>query len=228
MSESELDSDTKRNPGRGPWRRIVRAWASDPQIRFEGSTGGVLTALAAYLLSSRRVKFILHAKASTTHPTFGERHLSFTEADVLAGAGSRYGPTAPLIDVREVLDRGEPFAFVGKPCVIAALRNYASLTAPQRDAGGAALVQGDALKALDLQGTLVTDAALALSAHVGERIDVRRCALVEGALVSAYAHNGADGAGTAAGVVVACVLFFAHFGADQDAIDAMCSPHRSH
>ena len=89
-----------------------------------------------------------------------------------------------------------------------ALRNYASLAAPQRDAGGAALVQGDALKALDLQGTLVTDAALALSAHVGERIDVRRCALVEGALVSAYAHNGADGAGTAAGVVVACVLFF--------------------
>ena len=69
-------------------------------------------------------------------------------------------------------------------------------------------MQGDALKALDFQGTLVTDAALALSAHVGERIDVRRCALVEGALVSAYAHNGADGAGTAAGVVVACVLFF--------------------
>ena len=83
----------------------------------------------------------------------------------------------------------------------AALRNFASLSSPQRDAGGAALVQGDALKALDLQGTLVTDAALALSAHVGERIDVRRCALVEGAAVSAYAHNGADGAGTSAGVV---------------------------
>ena len=78
---------------------------------------------------------------------------------------------------------------------------------------------GDALKALDLQGTLVTDAALALSAHVGERIDVRRCALVEGAAVSAYAHNGADGAGTAAGVVVACVLFFpvvALDGGDDD------------
>ena len=44
-------------------------------------------------------------------------------------------------------------------------------------------------------------AALALSAHVGERIDVRRCALVEGAAVSAYAHNGVDGAGTAAGMI---------------------------
>ena len=116
-----------------------------------------------------------------------------------------------LVEVNSETDfvaRNAEFQRFVRDLADAALRNYASLTAPQRDAGGAALVQGDALKALDLQGTLVTDAALALSAHVGERIDVRRCALVEGALVSAYAHNGADGAGTAAGVVVARVLFF--------------------
>ena len=116
-----------------------------------------------------------------------------------------------LVEVNSETDfvaRNAEFQRFVRDVADAALRNYASLTAPQRDAGGAALVGGDALKALDLQGTLVTDAALALSAHVGERIDVRRCALVEGALVSAYAHNGADGAGTAAGVVVARVLFF--------------------
>ena len=116
-----------------------------------------------------------------------------------------------LVEVNSETDfvaRNAEFQRFVRDLADAALRNYASLTAPQRDAGGAALVGGDALKALDLQGTLVTDAALALSAHVGERIDVRRCALVEGALVSAYAHNGADGAGTAAGVVVARVHFF--------------------
>ena len=109
-----------------------------------------------------------------------------------------------LVEVNSETDfvaRNAEFQRFVRDLADAALRNFASLTAPQRDAGGAALVQGDALKALDLQGTLVTDAALALSAHVGERIDVRRCALVEGALVSAYAHNGADGAGTSAGVV---------------------------
>lgn len=125
LPEAEINRETKIDNVWGPWQRIVRAWASDPHVRFEGSTGGVLTALAAYLLSSGRVKFILHVKASSTEPTFGERHLSFTKADVIAGAGSRYGPTAPLIDVRDVLDRGEPFAFVAKPCDIAALRNYA-------------------------------------------------------------------------------------------------------
>lgn len=82
-----------------------------------------------------------------------------------------------------------------------ALRNFATLASTERDAGGAALVGGDALRALDLAGTPVAEAVLALSAHVGERIDVRRCALVEGAVVSAYAHNGTGNAGTAAGVV---------------------------
>lgn len=125
LPEQEITTDTRIDNIWGPWRRIVRAWASDAQIRYEGSTGGVLTALAAYLISSERVKFILHVKASTTNPTFGERHLSFTHADVLAAAGSRYGPSAPLIDICDVLDRNEPFAFIGKPCDIAALRNYA-------------------------------------------------------------------------------------------------------
>ena len=109
-----------------------------------------------------------------------------------------------LVEVNSETDfvaRNAEFQRFVRDLADAALRNFASLASPQRDAGGAALVQGDALKALDLQGTLVTDAALALSAHVGERIDVRRCALVEGAAVSAYAHNGADGAGTSAGVV---------------------------
>ena len=43
----------------------------------------------------------------------------------MKAAGSRYGPAAPLIDIGDVLDRGRPFAFIGKPCDIAALRNLA-------------------------------------------------------------------------------------------------------
>ena len=125
MPQRLMDDETKMDNVWGPWRRIVRAWASDPEIRFEGSTGGVLTALADYLLASGRVAFVLHAKASASEPTFGERHLSFTRADVLLGAGSRYGPTATLIDAQDVLDRDEPFAFIGKPCDVAALRNLA-------------------------------------------------------------------------------------------------------
>ena len=120
-----IDRETHVDTVWGPWRRMVRAWAGDPAVRFEGSTGGVLTALAGFLLASKRVDFILHVKASRREPTFGERHLSFTQADVLEAAGSRYGPAAPLIDIDRVLARNRPFAFIGKPCDVSALRNFA-------------------------------------------------------------------------------------------------------
>ncbi|WP_246660552.1 Coenzyme F420 hydrogenase/dehydrogenase, beta subunit C-terminal domain [Nitratireductor sp. XY-223] len=113
------------DPVWGPYHRLVLAWAGEPQIRHEGSAGGVLTALGRYLLNSRRVAFVLHVKASAAEPSFGERTLSFTEAEVLEGAGSRYGPTAPLIDFDDVLAREEPFALIAKPCDLNAVRNLA-------------------------------------------------------------------------------------------------------
>jgi len=125
LPEREIDESTSVDMVWGHYRSMAHAWSARPAIRFEGSTGGVLTSLACHLLESGEVDFILHARASSTDPTFGERHLSFTEADVLEGVGSRYGPTAPLIDINRVLDRGQPFAFIGKPCDITALRNYA-------------------------------------------------------------------------------------------------------
>ena len=120
-----VESATRQDLVWGAYRRMTLAYAGDPEIRFKGSTGGVLTALGQYLVTSGRVEFVLHARASNARPTFGERHVSRDAAEVLAGAGSRYGPTAPLIDIRDHLDREAPFAFVGKPCDIAALRNYA-------------------------------------------------------------------------------------------------------
>ena len=108
LPERLLEPDTRQDNVWGPWRRMVRAWAGDPEVRVEGSTGGVLTALGLYLLDSKRVDFILHVKTSTQEPSFGERALSFTEVDVIEAAGSRYGPAAPLIDVGEVLDRNQP------------------------------------------------------------------------------------------------------------------------
>ncbi len=122
-----VENDSGVDPVWGPFRRVVRAYAADPTVRFQAATGGVLSALAAFLLESGRVDFILHATASKNQPTFGERHLSFGGAGVMAGAGSRYGPTATLVDFNEILDRGQRFALVAKPCDVAAVRNLARL-----------------------------------------------------------------------------------------------------
>ncbi|MDI3324763.1 Coenzyme F420 hydrogenase/dehydrogenase, beta subunit C-terminal domain [Pontibacterium granulatum] len=112
------------------WGRNVRnvmAWTAQPDVRFKASTGGVMTGLAQYLVASGDVDFILHVKASDSEPAFGERHLSFTNADVIEASGSRYGPAAPLLDIGPLLDRGQAFAFIGKPCDVSALNNYARI-----------------------------------------------------------------------------------------------------
>lgn len=109
----------------GPALRIAKGHAADPAIRFRASAGGGLSALAIYLLESGRVDFILHVAASTEKPMRTKRHLSFDRAQVMEAAGSRYGPAAPLVDFAQLLERDRPFAFIGKPCDVAALRNLA-------------------------------------------------------------------------------------------------------
>jgi len=111
----------------GSAARLSIGYASDPVVRFRGSTGGVLTALGQFLLSSGRVKFILHVAASRSAPMRSERRLSFDRASVLEGAGSRYGPAAPLSDFCEILERREPFALIAKPCDITAARSLARI-----------------------------------------------------------------------------------------------------
>ena len=125
LPEALIDSQTHHDLIWGPYRKMALAWASDKETRFKGSTGGVLTALGQYLLTAKKVDFILHARASASEPSFGEPHLSLQVDDVIEGAGSRYGPTPALINICEILDRNQSFCYVGLPCDIGALRNYA-------------------------------------------------------------------------------------------------------
>ncbi|TKT75732.1 Coenzyme F420 hydrogenase/dehydrogenase, beta subunit C-terminal domain [Aquamicrobium sp. LC103] len=123
----------------GPVHRIFgrilhmgRGHATDPTIRFRGATGGVLTALATFLIESGRVEGVLHVGTTREDPMATEPRLSSTRAEVLAASGSRYGPAAPLRMVGELLDAGRLFAFIGKPCDVATLRRMA-LTDPRID-----------------------------------------------------------------------------------------------
>ena len=124
LPDALIAPETTVDPVWGPCLRIVLSHAADPDVRYKASTGGVLSALAAYLLDTGRVEFILHVAAGA-NPMGGERHVSIDRAGVMQAAGSRYGPAAPLVDIDGILGRGRPFAFIGKPCDVAALRNLA-------------------------------------------------------------------------------------------------------
>jgi coenzyme F420 hydrogenase subunit beta len=121
----------------GHVQAMVEAHATDPEVRFIGSSGGVLTALTIHLLESGRAKAVLNVAASPTHPARSISHIARDREGALAAAGSRYGPAAPLQRLHELLDAGEPFAVIGKPCDIAAVRNLS-----RRDARVGRLVVG--------------------------------------------------------------------------------------
>ena len=131
LPERLWDKDTKHDPVWGVWQDMALVYATDPEVRHIGSTGGAMTALGIYLLEAGEVDFILHATAAEHHPSFGKPFISRTKEDVLQAAGSRYGPTATLRDVHSVLEiaskNNETFAFMGTPCDVSAIRNLASI-----------------------------------------------------------------------------------------------------
>jgi coenzyme F420 hydrogenase subunit beta len=113
----------------GPTIWMATGHATDEQVRFHSSSGGALSAMGRFLLDSGEVEFILHVAASPHEPARSVAQLSFTTVQVIEASGSRYGPAAPLVDFKAVLARGRPFAFIGKPCDISAIRNYARMDA---------------------------------------------------------------------------------------------------
>ena len=106
----------------GPAARLVIGHASDPQLRHLAASGGVLTALADYLLRVGEIEFVVHVAPRADRPMRSSRHLSVDRAQLLRGVGSRYGPAAALIDFSQLLDRERPFALIGKPCDVSAVR----------------------------------------------------------------------------------------------------------
>jgi coenzyme F420 hydrogenase subunit beta len=122
-----LAPGTRIAPVWGPIGKLVRGHAADPVLRHRGASGAVLSALAEFLLSSGRVELVVHVAASRPAPMRSARHLGFDRGDVLESCGSRHGPSAPLRDFLSVLDRTRPFALIGKPCDVGAVRNPARL-----------------------------------------------------------------------------------------------------
>ena len=111
----------------GPYHEMSLAYAGEPNIRHEASTAGILTMLAIALVETGKVDGILHVKAADNPANFGMATISRTRDEIIAGAGSRYGPTAALVSLEEVLSSSEQFAVVAKPCDLNALRNLAHL-----------------------------------------------------------------------------------------------------
>ncbi len=126
LTADEAGADAQHDQLWGYTREAHIAWAKDRQTRFRASTGGVLSALSAFLLESGEVDFVLHVGPDPKHPARSVWKISQTPEDTAHTGGSRYGPAAPLAGLpkaKELTEAGaQKFAFIGKPCDISAIK----------------------------------------------------------------------------------------------------------
>ncbi|PZU45675.1 MAG: hypothetical protein DI566_09460 [Microbacterium sp.] len=109
----------ERHPLLGSYFAVWEAWASDPELRHAGSSGGVLTALNTWLLESGQAARVTGAAADHDHPRRSVPVTILTRAEAVAAAGSRYAPVAALANTDAFLPGS---AVTGKPCEAAAMR----------------------------------------------------------------------------------------------------------
>jgi coenzyme F420 hydrogenase subunit beta len=101
------------------WGPVLEVWeghATDPELRFRGSSGGVVSALALHGVESGSAAGAVQVAARRDQPLLNETVISRSRADVLAASASRYSPASPCEKLAEVRSNGNPHIFVGKPC----------------------------------------------------------------------------------------------------------------
>ncbi len=112
------------------WGNVVsvsNAWSTDKNIRKSSSSGGVTSALAIYLLESHKVNAVLHVGVDANSYLYNKLYISKTKEDVLKRNASRYAPASVFDKIFDILNQNnDTFAFIGKPCDIAGIKNLIS------------------------------------------------------------------------------------------------------
>lgn len=123
-------------PSPEEWGPIVEMWegyASDSEIRFKGSSGGVLTAIGAYCVEVLGMAGVLHIGQDAEEPIRNRTRLSRSREELLAASGSRYSPASVCNGLGLVEEADALCAVIGKPAEISAVANARRLR-PKLDA----------------------------------------------------------------------------------------------
>lgn len=124
----DAEADQKLGRSWGPVLDIWEGYATDPEIRFRGSSGGAANALALYCLEKEGMHATIHAGADKEKPHRNKTRLSKNREELLETSGSRYSPASPCEGFGVLEEAPSPCVFIGKPCDVAALRKAQSIS----------------------------------------------------------------------------------------------------
>jgi len=106
----------------GPILEVWEGYAADSDLRSCGSSGGLVSAIAAYCIEKGGMFGALHIGADEESPWLNRTVFSHTRADLLKRTGSRYSPASPCDSLQEIDSAPSVCVFIGKPCDVVGLR----------------------------------------------------------------------------------------------------------
>ncbi len=105
----------------GPALEIWEGHAVDPEIRFQASSGGLLSALALFCIEREGMEFVLHTGVDSGQPWINRTVKSANRSELLSRTGSRYAPSSPCDTLQSIEQSEGQCVFIGKPCDAAAV-----------------------------------------------------------------------------------------------------------
>lgn len=106
----------------GPALELWEGYATDPGIREQASSGGLLTALSLFCLEEAGMQGVIHAGMAPEKPWLNRTTISRKRDELLSRTGSRYAPASPCEGLRGLEEKQGSWVFVGKPCDAAGAR----------------------------------------------------------------------------------------------------------
>jgi len=103
----------------GSTLEIWEGYAVDPEIRYKGSSGAILSALSLYCIEKENMEYVVHAGMDKERPWENKTFQSQTRNDILERAGSRYAPASPCEGLKYIEQNEKQCVFIGKPCDVA-------------------------------------------------------------------------------------------------------------
>ena len=107
------------------WGPVLEVWeghASDAELRRDGSSGGLSSAVALYCIEKGGMQGVVHIASDDRARYTNRSAFSSGRAEILGATGSRYAPASPCDHLQAIEDAGGPCVFIGKPCDVQAVR----------------------------------------------------------------------------------------------------------
>jgi len=105
----------------GNYINCYLGYATDYEMRWNSSSGGLVTALLVFALQENLIDGALITRMRIKNPLEPEVVIARSVEDIVSGSGSKYCPVPLNVAVR-ALRKGEKYAVVGLPCHIHGIR----------------------------------------------------------------------------------------------------------